>query len=72
MTEFERAWAHAEREQHDRRLYQLKREILAKRQAEQAQARLQKTNQPPQLELSSTSPSAQKEVERPLQKRQPS
>ena len=45
MTEFERDWAHTEREQHARLLYQLKREIVAKRQAEQAQAILQHTAQ---------------------------
>ncbi len=42
MTEFEREWTHAEREQHARLLYQLKREIVAKRQAEAAQASLQR------------------------------
>ncbi len=41
MTEFERQWAAAEREQHARLLYQLKREIIAKRQAEAAQANRQ-------------------------------
>ncbi|GEM_PF-6354654 len=41
MTEFEREWAAAEREQHARLLYQLKREIVAKRQAEAAQVSLQ-------------------------------
>jgi hypothetical protein len=57
MTEFEHAWAHAEREQHARLLYQLKREIVAKRQAEQAQARLQHTAQSPQRALRASLPS---------------
>jgi len=54
MSEFERDWAHTEREQHARLLYQLKREIVAKRQAEQAQARLQHTAQSPQRALRSS------------------
>ncbi len=42
MTEFERHWIHAEQEQHARLLYQLKREIIAKRHAEAAQANRQR------------------------------
>jgi hypothetical protein len=56
MTEFERDWAHTEREQHARMLYQLKREIVAKRQTEQAQARLQSTAQSPQKARSAALP----------------
>jgi len=57
MTEFERDWAHIEREQHARLLHQLKREIVAKRQTEQAQARLQRTAQSPQRALRASLPS---------------
>ncbi|MBW4472610.1 MAG: hypothetical protein KME45_19890 [Stenomitos rutilans HA7619-LM2] len=57
MSEFERDWTHTEREQHARLLYQLKREIVAKRQAEQAQTRLQRTAQPPQRTLIASLPS---------------
>lgn len=53
MTEFEREWAHAEREQHARRLYQLEREMIAKRQAEAAQANLRHT---PQSQGASSAP----------------
>ena len=56
MTEFERDWAHIEREQHARLLHQLKREIVAKRQTEQAQARLQRTAQSPQRALRASLP----------------
>ena len=56
MTEFERHWTHAEQEQHARLLYQLKREIVAKRQAEQAQAKLQRAAQSPQGAISTSLP----------------
>lgn len=71
MTEFERNWIHAEREQHARLLYQLKREIVAKRQAEQAQAKLQRNAQSPPGAISTSLPSAATPTEsaRPRQKR---
>ena len=74
MTEFERHWINTEREQHTRLLYQLKREIVAKRQAEQAQAKLQRTVQSPPRALSATLPSVSTPTEtaRPRQKRQAS
>jgi hypothetical protein len=37
MTQFAYEWEQAERQQHAQVLYQLKRELAAKRQAEQAQ-----------------------------------
>ena len=72
MTEFERHWTHAEQEQHARLLYQLKREIVAKRQAEAAQTRLQRTTQSPPKAPSSSLPSVDTPtaLARPLQKRQ--
>lgn len=70
MNEFERHWLHAEREQHTRLLYQLKREIAAKRQAEQAQAKLQRTAQSQEaISAASLSAATPTEAARPLQKR---
>jgi len=58
MTEFEREWIYVEREQHARLLYQLKREIVAKRQAEAASASLQRTDRSPPSALSASLSSA--------------
>lgn len=71
MNEFERHWLHTEREQHARLLNQLKREMVAKRQAEQAQAKLPRTTQSPQEASSESLPPAATATEstRPLQKR---
>ena len=70
MTEFEHNWIHTEREQHARLLYQLKREIVAKRQAEQAQAKLKRAAQSPQGIISESLPPAATPTEsaRPRQK----
>ncbi|PSB33934.1 hypothetical protein [Stenomitos frigidus] len=46
MHQFVDTWEHAEKEQHTRLLSELKRELVAKRRAEQAQA-LPLTAQPP-------------------------
>ncbi len=58
MTEFEREWAYAERERHARLLYQLKREIIAKRQAAEMQARLQQMTQSHPGTISAAVPAA--------------
>ncbi len=57
MTEFEREWAQAERERHSRLLYQLKRELVAKRQADAVQATQQRTAPVAQSAVNASLPS---------------
>ena len=71
MSEFEHNWIHTEREHHARLLYQLKREMVAKRQAEAAEAKLKRTAQSPPGIISASLPPAATPTEsaRPRQKR---